>query len=221
MTTTQIQTNAEYADALIAARRAKFTLFVVLTAAIIIQLVLFYFLRYPKVTIPPPDLKPTPPAILNERMQYAIGLLDFAGMVGSILFSLTILLLLHIQLAARVLGVGRVTSSFILSLLVALLMFPWQAVMNNPAINADPVQNAIGMKIPGVLYTWAEVHDPKIGAGFVVDPGNWSGNVLHWARYVGFPLVTLILLAIAQIRSSRGIRQSLGGRLDTATTPVV
>jgi hypothetical protein len=221
MTTTQIQSNADYADALIAARRAKFTLFIVLTVAIVIQLVLFYFLRYPNVTHAPAGIKATPQAIINERMQYAIGLLDFAGLVGSILFSLTILLLLHIQLAARVLGVARVTSSFILSLLIALLMFPWQAVLNNPAINYDKVQNEIGMKIPGVLYTWAEVSNPKIGATFVIDPADWSGNLLHWARYVGFPLVTLILLAVAQIRSSRGIRQSLSGQPGTATTPVV
>jgi hypothetical protein len=207
MTTVDIQSRADYAEALISARTAKLLLFIVLLATLLIQLTYFFLVRYPRLL---QSAHVTPPKSSREIMQYIVGGLDFVGMIGSMLFAIVLLLLLHIQLAARVVGVGRVTSAFIGSVGIALLLFPWQAVLNNPTNDHNPLDQQLGLKVPGVLYTWAEVSHPKLGATFEVGP-EWTDNVLHWARYVAFPLATLILLVVVQVRSSRGVGQSLAG----------
>ena len=73
------------------------------------------------------------------------------------------LVILQVQLVARLVGTGRVVGGLVWAVVVALLLFPWQAVLNNPAINADAAADAIGLKVPGVVYTWAEVSHPDAG----------------------------------------------------------
>src|SRR5204862_4962192 len=64
-------------------------------------------------------------------------------------------------------------------------------------------------KIPGVLYTWAEVTHPEYGATF--DASRRSTFViLRWARFVAFPVVALVLALLIQTKSSRGLRMALG-----------
>jgi hypothetical protein len=51
--------------------------------------------------------------------------------------------------------------------------------MNRPTL--------IGMKVPGVIYTWAEVSDPWLGATFGMpaegDAGHRQNQMLEWPAY--------------------------------------
>jgi hypothetical protein len=98
------------------------------------------------------------------------------------------------MLVGRLIGLARVTSAYIWSVLLALLLFPWQAFL-------EPYT----FKIPGVLYTWEEFART---AHF----GSLTTNelVLRWARYFVFPLVALVILFMIQIKSNRGLKQALG-----------
>jgi hypothetical protein len=222
MTQTHLAVSADYADALLTARKAKALLTLLVLFVLVVELALFFVLR---------DYKPLkPPTNATEQhardvLQYFVGLLDFGGLILPALLSVVIYLLLKVQLVGRLLGTGRMTSAFLWSVLLFLLLFPWQAVLNNPAINSDPVANAIGMKIPGVVYTWAEISDPVIGANFCkadAKPTDVPVLVLHWARYVGFPVLSILILTIIHFKSRRSLKQSLGeDQIADATTPAV
>ena len=86
----------------------------------------------------------------------------------------------------------------------AVLLFPWQAFLNNVAFDRPE------FKIPGVLYTWDEV---RLFAKFGMDhdhPISLAQLILQWARFVAFPVISVLILLAIQIKSNRGLRQALG-----------
>jgi hypothetical protein len=218
MTQTHLATSADYADALLTARKAKVILTALLLFVLVAELTLFFCLRYYK------PLKS--PATSSEQhaqevLQYGVGLLDIAALIFPALLAVVILLILQVQLVGRLLGTDKLTSAFLSSVLLAMLLFPWQAVLNNPAILHDPVANSLGMKIPGVVYTWAEISNPTVGASFGMGEHRADGFALglHWARYVGFPLLSILILTSIHFKTRRGLRQSLGeDQIVSATT---
>jgi hypothetical protein len=249
MTQSNLATSADYAEALLTARRAKTVVSVLLFLVLFTELALFFVLRYKPL--------PTGPSLTKQEQytrdltQYFVGLLDFGGLILPALLVAVLYVILNVQLVGRLIGVGRIVGALVWGILLVILLFPWQAVLNNPAINFDETSNAIGMKIPGVVYTWAEVSDPWLGARFGLDenapratpPVAVSDNslktdmeirterakwnpppqaelVLHWARYVGFPLLSILILTIIHFKTHRGLRQSLGeDQIIAETTP--
>jgi hypothetical protein len=128
-----------------------------------------------------------------------IGAAAFLGVTLSIVLSIVLLLIVAIMLVGRLIGVARLTSSFIWCLILIVLLFPWQAFLANATFtNPD-------FKLPGVLYTYDELRQY---AHFPNDP--LPGAILKWARFVGFPLLTAVILLSIQIKSNRGIRQAFG-----------
>jgi hypothetical protein len=214
MSQTQLATAADYADVLLTARRAKALLTSLLLFVLISQLALFFLLRFWK---PLPSGATPMGQHTRDVIQYFVGLQDIAGLILPALLTVVLYLILKVHLIGRLLGVARLTTAFLSSTLLCLLLFPWQAVLNNPAINADPVANSLGMKIPGVLYTWAEISNPVVGANFShLDP---PVVALHWARYVGFPILAVLVLTMIHLKSQRGLRQSLASGNPQTTIP--
>jgi len=243
MTQSNYVTAADYADALLTARRAKNVLFLVLLLCLLGQLALFFTARYsdlivtrtatdvvisapvmpealpttlPALEVELPDVaSPTAlpangasvvyvPTYAGQSLKYLVGLTGYVGLVGNLVLGVVLLLLLAIMLVGRLVGVSRVTSAFIWSVVLLVLLFPWQAFLNNAGL----------FKVPGVLYTWDEL---VAHANFV---GDFSFNsVLTWARFVGFPVVALVILIVVQTRSARGLKQALGEEtpVNTAT----
>ncbi len=221
--TNTLVTAADYADSLIVARRVKTTLCTLLFFLLGAELTLFFLFRYlhslgPVLAVEPP----TQTAAVWYRMlfEYLIGLLDYAGLILPLLLFVLVLVILQVQLVARLVGTGRVTSGLVWAILLVLLLFPWQAVLNNPGLRSDPVASAIGLKVPGVVYTWAEVSHPTLGARFAefnapADPANPAAvdrvaTALHWLRYAVFPLLAMVVVGVIHTKTERGLRQSFG-----------
>jgi len=225
---------ADYSDALITARRAKNLLALLVVLMLVGQLALFFTAKYSNyipvqnppapmgvATTEPIDLSAVPPAVPSsplpskaiDVMQYCVGLTGFLGITLSIVLALVVLLLTMIMLVGRLVGVSRVTSAFIWSIVLIVLLFPWQAFLSDAHFSSD-------FKIPGVLYTWGElVKFAKIG----VDGNTPSMEVLilHWGRFVAFPLLTLCITLMIQVKSSRGLREALGEVDAIAAAPIV
>jgi hypothetical protein len=131
-------------------------------------------------------------------LKYIVGLSGYFGLIFSILISLMLLLLLNVMLIGRLIGVSHVTSAFILSLIILLLVFPWQAILNNQELTA------VDWKVPGVLYNWDELayhgHFENFGTG-------WFRN---WMRFLVIPIVTMVLVFTVLLKSSHGLRMALG-----------
>jgi hypothetical protein len=221
-------TAADYADALMTARRAKNLLVLVILLMLLGQLALFFTAKYSHyihvdqnavapapgtslsvtnggVTVTLPDLTATTQpseSKVNNLLQYAVALTGFLGITFSVVLALVVLLLAIIMLVGRLIGVARVTSAFIWSIVLIVLLFPWQAFLADAHFVSD-------LKIPGVLYTWAElVRFAKVGV-----EGNTATTeqlILHWGRFVAFPVITVIITLMIQVKTNRGLKEALG-----------
>ena len=202
-----IETAADYADALMTARRAKNALVLILVLILLVQLALFFMIRYDVIKPFVQSTAPTTqPAARNwwTMMHYVTGLCAFLGVALAVVLSFVIMLILNIMLVGRLVGAGRLTSAYIWTIVAIFFFFPWQAFLNNVGLTPDQAT----FKIPGVLYTWYEVTDPQIGAKFPTDRTEVA--LLKWFRYVVAPVVAILLLLVIQVKSNRGLKQALG-----------
>jgi hypothetical protein len=219
MTQTSIATSADYADALLVARRGKHLLFLLLLLMLLGQIAVFFIARYTNVLPPPPPLSMVatttttttaaaaattmPVAVAPTRtglaLNYFTSAMTFFGMILPILLALDLLLILNIMLVGRLLGLARTTSAFLWCLLLILLLFPFQAFFGGST--SDPLD----FRLPGLLYTWDEL---VRFAKFPTDDLHVA--ILKWTRFLAAPLLAILLLAAVQIKSNRGLRQALG-----------
>jgi hypothetical protein len=229
MPPSNIATAADYADAMMIARRAKNTLFLLLLLMLILQIATFFVARTTNHVLPaagteasladrvaPATTAPattqgsivaamsdpaTRATMTSQVLRYVTALIDFLGILLILVLAMVILLIAKIMLVGRLIGVAQVTSAFIWCVFLVVLLFPWQAFLQNTDFTGD-------FKIPGVLYTWNELTHPTLGAKF--QGANVYETGLRWTRFVGFPVVAIILLLVVQAKSSRGLRAALG-----------
>ncbi|HEV7301004.1 MAG TPA: hypothetical protein VGN72_16675 [Tepidisphaeraceae bacterium] len=202
-----VATAADYADALLTARRFKTVLFFVILIALLLELTLFFLARYdviPTTVAPGATANPT----LTLLLQYLTVIGTFLGLTGSIILSFVLLLIATIMLVGRLIGVGRITSAYIWCVILIVLLFPWQAIYVNPTLLPAGQEQDKDFRIPGVLYTWTELSHPQLGANF--DTADTKVAALRWARFVGFPALAIIVLLITQLNSGRALKQALG-----------
>ena len=243
-TTATLAVAADYADALMTARRAKNWLFLLLILILLIQLGVFFSVKFnvlhlndtvavnassSSVQTSATDTAATQSSTtvttatpkastrVGEILRYVIPVLDFLGVILSVTLCVVLLLLAGIMLVGRLIGVSHVTSAFIWSVVLALMLFPWQAFlisgerystspwMSPGEVPAAPDQPAF--KIPGVLYTYPELSQDldRMGPSMKTQEA-----VVKWARYAAFPIIALLLLLLLQGSSSRGLKFALG-----------
>ncbi|MDB5299488.1 MAG: hypothetical protein JWO87_1151 [Phycisphaerales bacterium] len=243
---------ADYADAMLVARRAKNTLFLFLALILIVQLAMFFVARYvgridlrtvvttsanpvdaatTRSSTDTPIVEHTPTAggrssrLSAPAFEYLIALTDYGGVVFTIVLAVVLLLIITIMLVGRLVGVSHVTSAFCWAVFLMVLMFPWQAFLNSEdaagvrsssssQVSGELAPDTTGVRIPGVLYTWPELRN------HYDFPSGWNlPAILKWARFVGFPLLALVVLLMIQGRSSRGLRFALGEAEVQVTEP--
>lgn len=131
----------------------------------------------------------------------------WCGLVFSILMSVILLVTTLVMLNGRTVGVSRQISGFFWSLVLILLLIPWQGILNHPPIGGGPFH------VPGVLYTWHELYEN--GNEFYKRP-DWLG----WVRFVVWPAVALLVLLVAQAKARRGVKEALGEDLGLSEEPL-
>lgn len=230
MTRTTLAVAADYADAMLVARRWKNLLFLLLLLMLLIQIGVFVAVRFyggGSVTVTA-GTDTTQPAVQTTRdlapaLAWLTNFVDFFSIVCVVVLAIVLLLVVIIMLVGRLIGVAHVTGSFILCVLLAVLLFPWQSLWNYPLADTtvpDPIEHlGVGPRfgLPGVLYTWPEL---ERRAHFSNAPV--STAVMGWARFVGWPVVAIILLLSVQARSGRGLKFALGEsevQVETTTAP--
>lgn len=198
---------ADHHDAVVVTRKAKSVVALLLLLMLLGQLALFFTARYTGLLVSDPATaatQPVEPTRLFNLLHYALGLSVFVGMATSLLLSLLLLVLTLVMLSGRLVGVGQAASALVSSLVLLVLLFPWQAFLGGELLQRDFV-------IPGVLYTWDEL---RAGAKFVnafdgIDSA--SATILKWARFVAFPLLAIVILLLVHKRSNRGVNEALSG----------
>lgn len=177
--------SADYADAMLVARRAKNQAFLLLLLTLLIQMGIFLTVKYvPSVKVKAEVASPlatattTAPAtttasvtILEHRdaavagsrlasptVEWIIGGTVFLGIVLAVVLPVLLLLIIAIMLVGRLVGVAHVTSAFCLSLVFFALLFPWQTLLNTQA-STFPIAQAgtmtSGDDVPRVRFPGA------------------------------------------------------------------
>ncbi len=100
------------------------------------------------------------------------------------LYCLTILLALKISLVGRLGGINHICRAFFLSLVMLVLLLPWQRVFGGVVLGA--------IYTPCELVEWCSA-----------EAGSILGIVLRYLRFTGYWLVILLLLIFSQLRSGR------------------
>jgi len=253
---------ADYADAMLVARRAKNWLFLFLLLFLLSQIGIFLVARFVSsvhltATIQSAGgststtqvaVLPSPAAELTTGqrvaapiVRYAVDLTNFACIVLVFVLAVVLLLIVAIMLVGRLVGVTHVTSAFVWCVVLAALLIPWQSLFNSELrsirllrdwrghvagevistdasaaaalVDAGAAENAPStlstampdLRIPGVLYTW-----PELSRDYDFSNNEPRLAMVKWARFVGWPVVAIILLLVIQARSSRGLRFALG-----------
>jgi hypothetical protein len=224
MTRSTLAVAADYADAMLIARFWKNLLFLILFLILLVQIGVFLGVRFYTAKteggITVNTGAATQPAVLagqdlSSGLFYLVNVTVFLAMITVVVLAVVLLLIVGIMLVGRLIGVTHVTRAFILTVVVGTLLFPWQALWNYPIAGTtqpepDPkaqLQVGPGAVIPGVLYTFPELQHR---AHADMDKASSAGKFLFWARFVGIPLFTLILLLKVQTNSSRGLKFALG-----------
>jgi hypothetical protein len=208
MTDPAIATAADYADALLTARRAKNLLVLFVVLMLLIQLGVFFAVKYTGYVFPltdtaTPTTLPSTSARMNDVAHYLVGGSVFVGIASTILLALVLYLIVQIMVVGRLIGVSRVISALIWTFLMLLLIFPWQAFLRDQTFTSRE------WMLPGVLYNWDELLS-RVTIGTRGQHQDMFVLGLHWARFVAWPVIAIILLLSIQVKSNRGLKQALG-----------
>ncbi len=133
-----------------------------------------------------PPAEPKEPFRIPCRLACTIvSICNFLVLVGAALYCLCLLMCLKISLTGRLGGVNHVTRAFFVSLLLLVLLIPWQRLL--PGV------------LVGVVWTPGEL----LCGGWVKAGESTFWKVLFYLRFIGLWFVAMWLLVWAQIRSAK------------------
>ena len=119
-----------------------------------------------------------------EHVARAIRISNGALVVAATLYCLATLFSLQMSLTARLGGVHHVSHAFFLSLIMLILLIPWQQILGSGVMGA--------LYRPDELTTWL----PSKSTGTL-------SPVLYYLRFCGYWGVVVLLLVLSQLRSRR------------------
>lgn len=150
--------------------------------------------KQPSEAAPQEPQKQRPSAVFEIKFKHVAGLIrvvNFVLILTVTLYCLTLLFSLKISLVGRLGGINHISRAFFLSLVVLVVLLPWQLFFS-------PV-------VAGAMYTPSELSNACIA----VKGGDMLDVVSHYLRFSGYWLVVLLLLILSQTRSSRWARAIL------------
>jgi hypothetical protein len=112
------------------------------------------------------------------------------GLVAACLLALTYFIGMNVCLAGRLGGATGTTSAFFWSMLLVGLLFPWQRLLP-----------------PGGAWTWGVFCDfAELQQVAALKPMGLVDNILHYARYLGYPGLAILVALLAGLRFGSGYR---------------
>ncbi len=131
-------------------------------------------------------IKPT-----EKELAGAIRFLNFVIVPAAVLYCLTMLFSLKVSLVGRLGGMNHIARAFFLSLVMLVLLLPWQLLF---AVTK------------GAIFTPTEL---MAGGWQACREASVFGAILYYLRFVGYWVLILLLLFMAQGRNARWARTIL------------
>jgi hypothetical protein len=130
---------------------------------------------------PPTDLLS---GITFENLSWVIRIANAVLILTASLYCLSMLFSLKISMLGRLGGINHISRAFFLSLLMLILLLPWQRLF--------------GGVVPGAIFTPEELAKRSSA-----EPGDILERIIYYLRFSGYWLLILLLLILSQIRSIR------------------
>ena len=128
--------------------------------------------------------------ITFKHLAMGIRVANAILVLAGLLYCLTILLSLKISLVGRLGGMNHISRAFFLSLVMLILLLPWQRVFGGVVLGA--------IYSPCELVKWSSAETP----------GTFD-IILYYLRFSGYWLLILLLLIFSQLRSGRWTKSIL------------
>jgi len=122
--------------------------------------------------------------ITFEQLTWLIRLVNAVLILAAVLYCLTLLFSLKVSMNGRLGGINHISRAFFLSLLMLVLLLPWQRVF--------------GSVVTGVIFTPEEL--VKWYSGKTDDILDVA---LYYLRFSGYGVLMLLLLILSQLRGLR------------------
>jgi len=120
-----------------------------------------------------------------KQLSLLIRFVNFVLIPTAVLYCLTMLFSLKVSLLGRLGGINHIARAFFLSLVMLVLLLPWQRFFSGIVVGA--------IYTPGELVRWYTVETT----------GGIFGIILYYLRFTGYWLLVLLLLILSQLRSIR------------------
>ena len=128
--------------------------------------------------------------ITFKHLAMGIRVANAILVLAGLLYCLTILLSLKISLVGRLGGMNHISRAFFLSLVMLILLLPWQRVFGGVVLGA--------IYSPCELVKWSSAETRNI-----------FDIILYYLRFCGYWLLILLLLIFSQLRSGRWTKSIL------------
>ena len=119
-----------------------------------------------------------------QQLSWAMNLVNAILILTATLYCLTLLFSLKVSMHGRLGGINHITRAFFLSLILLILVLPWQKIFDGLIMGA--------IFTPAELIIW-----------HAKDKSDILDLVLYYMRFCGYMVLVFLLLILAQLRSSR------------------
>jgi hypothetical protein len=123
--------------------------------------------------------------ITSEQLAWAIRLVNAVLILTASLYCLTLMFSLKVSMHGRLGGINHVSRAFFLSLLMLVLLLPWQMVFGGVVTGA--------VYSPAELMSWCAAENTE----------DILHTVLYYLRFSGYGVLIFLLLLLSQFRSMR------------------
>jgi len=128
--------------------------------------------------------------IKMKHLSLVIRFCNFLLVLAAMLYCLTILFSFKVSLIGRLGGINHICRAFFLSLVMVILLLPWQ--------------NLFGNIVAGAIYT-----PDELVKWCTAESNNIFATIVHYLRFTGYWLLIVLLLILSHLRSSRWTRAIL------------
>ncbi len=123
--------------------------------------------------------------LTNQHIAATMAVVNFVLVLTMVLYCLTLLMSLKVSLVARLGGINHAARAFFWSLIVVVIILPWQ--------------NVFGSFVCGVIYLPSDM----FAAFEKLGDKNMFGHIIYYARFSGYWLIAMLLLILAHARSAK------------------
>jgi len=121
----------------------------------------------------------------QETFLWTVRFFNFVLVLAAALYCLTMLFILKVSMLGRLGGINHIARAFFLSLLMFVLLLPWQVLFRGVVSGA--------MYMPKELLSAYQ----NVRSGEIID------KAFYYLRYTAYWLLVLLLLIFSQVRSCR------------------